>query len=157
MHIAVGCDHRGLHLKKVAIEAVEKIGHTFQDFGCYSSNQVDYPDIAQQVTRAVTGKGQCDFGILVCGTGLGMSIAANKVTGIRAALCNDLFTAKRAREHNNANVLCMGENVIGKEMGRAIVEEFLKTNYCGGRHETRVQKIGDLEREECHKVEQNPR
>ena len=145
-HVAIGCDHRGFDLKKPIISFLQGSGHTCEDFGCYSTEPVDYPDIAQQVGKAVvSGRFRC--GILICSTGIGMSIAANKIKGIRAALCHDSFTATRARQHNDANVLCLGAEYLNPESASKIVATFLATAFEGGRHSRRVDKITALERD----------
>lgn len=144
MHIAVGCDHRGLNLKRLVISIITEKGHTYQDFGSYDAASVDYPDIAQKVAESVAG-GQFVFGILVCSSGIGMCIAANKVRGIRAATCNDTFSARRARQHNNANVLCLGEDIVGPGLATEIVQIFLDTDFEGGRHSRRLEKVRALE------------
>ncbi|TET25833.1 MAG: ribose 5-phosphate isomerase B [Dehalococcoidia bacterium] len=143
MRIAIGCDHRGLELKQFVIKQVAGGGHSFEDFGSYTPDAVDYPDIAQKVAEAVAGGG-FGRGILVCDTGIGMSIVANKVKGIRAALCCDAFTARRARQHNDANILCLG---TGQETSVAgeIVNTFLATEFEGGRHQRRLNKIRAME------------
>ncbi|MHC1578871.1 MAG: ribose 5-phosphate isomerase B [Dehalococcoidia bacterium] len=142
--IAIGCDHRGLALKELIMRFLQSEGHSYQDFGCYSTDSVDYPDIAQQVGQAVAA-GSFDQGILICSTGIGMSIAANKIKGIRAALCRSPFTAQRARQHNDANVLCLGAERINRKSAFEIVRIFLTTNFEGGRHARRVNKIRALE------------
>ncbi len=144
MHIALGCDHRGFRIKQAIIRFLLELGYSYRDFGCYSADPVDYPDIAQKVGEAVAS-GEFDQGILICSTGIGMSIAANKVKGVRAALCYDVFTAQRARRHNNANILCLrGENI---EVNSAleIVKAYLSTTFEGGRHMQRLNKIETLE------------
>jgi len=143
MRIAIGCDHRGLSLKQSVMKLIAGAEHDCEDFGCYTTDSVDYPDIAKKVAEAVTG-GYFECGILICGTGIGMSIAANKVKGIRAALCHDAFSAQRARQHNDANILCLG---TGKEQGLIpeIVSAFLTGEFEGGRHQRRVDKIRDME------------
>jgi len=142
--IAIGCDHRGLALKEQIIPFLQNAGHSYQDFGCYSTDPVDYPDIAQKVGEAVAS-GDFDQGILICNTGIGISIAANKIRGIMAALCCDVFAAQRARQHNDANVLCLrGENIDTKS-SLEIVKTFLATDFEGGRHIQRVNKIKALE------------
>ena len=144
MRIAVGCDHRGLDLKQAIVSFIQNLSHGYQDFGCHNADSVDYPDIAQKVAEAVAS-GTFDSGILICSTGIGMSIAANKVKGVRAALCRDAFAAQRARQHNDANVLCLrGENVSA-ETALEIVKTFLSTDFEGGRHIQRVNKIKALE------------
>ncbi len=144
MRIALGCDHRGFNLKQAIISSITEAGHSFEDFGGFNTTSVDYPDIAQKVAEEVAG-GKFDYGILVCSTGIGMSIAANKVRGIRAALCHDLFTARRARQHNNANVLCLGGDVVDQGLGEKIVQTFLNTSFEGGRHAQRLEKIKAME------------
>lgn len=143
MRIAIGCDHRGLDVKKFILKLVSGLGHEVKDFGCYTSDPVDYPDIAKEVAEAVA-RGKFARGILICNTGLGMSMAANKVRGIRAALCCDVFMACRARQHNDANILCLGTE-LGTELVTDIVEAYLSTEFEGGRHLRRVNKIGALE------------
>ena len=143
VRIAIGCDHRGLNLKQFVIKLISEAGHSYEDFGCYSADPVDYPDIAKVVAEAVA-EGDFEYGILICGTGIGMSIAANKVKGIRAALCHDAFSARRARQHNDANILCLGAEE-GKARIPAIVEMFLTTEFEGGRHQQRLDKISAME------------
>jgi len=142
--IAIGCDHRGLALKKLIMSFLQNAGYTYQDFGCYSTDPVDYPDIAQKVGEAVAS-GNFDQGILICDTGIGMSIAANKIKGIRAALCYNAFAAQRARQHNDANILCLRVEDIDTESALEIVKTFLATDFEGGRHVQRVNKIRALE------------
>jgi ribose 5-phosphate isomerase B len=142
--IAIGCDHRGLALKKLIMPFLQNAGHSYQDFGCYSTEPVDYPDIAQKVGEAVAA-GDFDQGILICDTGIGMSIAANKIKGIRAALCCNSFSAQRARQHNDANILCLRAEDIDTESALEIAKTFLSTNFEGGRHTQRVNKIRALE------------
>jgi len=145
MQIAFGCDHRGLQLKQLLINLVTDLGHTHKDFGCYyDSTRVDYPDFAQKVAEAVAS-GEFDCGILVCGSGIGMSIAANKIKGIRAALCHEPFAARRARQHTGANVLCLGQDFVGHELAAETVQTFLSTEFEGGRHAQRLEKISALE------------
>ncbi|OGO21401.1 MAG: ribose 5-phosphate isomerase B [Chloroflexi bacterium RBG_16_50_9] len=143
MRIAIGCDHRGFDLKQLVIRLLEAAGHSYQDFGCQTKDPVDYPDIAVKVADAVA-KGDFDRGILVCGTGIGMCITANKVKGIRAAQCYNAFSARRARQHNDANICCLaGEE--GKAQAPAIIETFLTTEFEGGRHVPRLNKIKEIE------------
>jgi len=144
MLIAIGSDHGGFGLKEAIKKFLEERTIPFRDFGTYSLDSVDYPDISRAVAQAVAG-GECDRGIILCGTGIGVSIAANKVRGIRAALCHDTFSAQMSREHNDANVLTMGERVIGTGLALAIVEKWLATEFAGGRHARRVEKITALE------------
>ncbi len=143
MHIAIGCDHRGLGLKQFIIKLIADVGYSYKDFGCYTAESVDYPDIAKEVAEAVA-KGDFERGILICNTGIGMSIAANKVKGIRAALCYDAFSASRAREHNDANVLCLGAGQA-QDAVPEIVETFLTHEFEGGRHLRRLNKIRAME------------
>ena len=143
MRIALGCDHRGFKLKQAVMEFLQQSGYSYHDFGCYSTESVDYPDFARKVGNAVAS-GEFDHGILICDTGIGMCIAANKIKGIRAALCHDTFTAKRARLHNDANILCLGENIEVNE-AREIVKTYLSTTFEGGRHIPRLNKITKLE------------
>ncbi|MCK5123876.1 MAG: ribose 5-phosphate isomerase B [Dehalococcoidia bacterium] len=144
--IAIGCDHRGFALKQLIVPFLQNTGYDTQDFGCYSTDSVDYPDIAQKVGEAVAS-GSFDTGILICNTGIGMSIAANKIKGIRAALCCDTFAAQRARQHNDANVLCIREENIDNEAALEIAKTFLAADFEGGRHLRRVTKIRALERD----------
>jgi ribose 5-phosphate isomerase B len=143
MRIAIGCDHAGLNLKQFTIKLITETEHSYEDFGCYTTDSVDYPDIAKKVAEAVA-KGEFERGILICGTGIGMSIAANKVKGIRAALCHDAFSAHRARQHNDANILCLGVQEEQELMSK-IVEAFLTHDFEGGRHLRRVDKIREME------------
>ena len=143
MRIAIGCDHRGLNLKQFVINLVTEAGHSYEDFGCYTADPVDYPDIAKSVAEAVA-KGHFEYGILICGTGIGMSMAANKVRGVRAALCYNAFGARRARQHNDANILCLAAEE-GKARVPAIIETFLTTEFEGGRHQQRLDKIKAME------------
>ena len=142
MRIAIGCDHWGVNLKQSVIKSITDAGHSYEDFGCYTTDSVDYPDIAKKVAEAVA-KGDFERGILICNTGIGMSVAANKVMGIRAALCRDVFSARLARQHNDANILCLA--AVGQETADEIVETFLTTDFEGGRHERRLGKIRAME------------
>lgn len=142
--IAIGCDHRGLTVKELIISSLQDSGHSYQDFGSYGTEPVDYPDTARAVGEAVAS-GRFDQGILICSTGIGMSIAANKIRGIRAALCHDAFASRRARRHNDANVLCLRGEFIDAESVLAIVKAFLAADFAGGRHIPRVDKIKALE------------
>ena len=143
MRIAIGCDHRGLNLKQFIIKLITEAGHNYEDFGGYTTDPVDYPDIAQKVAEAVTA-GHFECGILICNTGIGMSIAANKVKGIRAALCCDVFSARCARQHNDANILCLGEGQAQDTLPE-IIDAFLNSEFEGGRHLRRLNKIKDME------------
>lgn len=144
MVVAIGSDHGGFLLKEEIKNLLTEKNIAFEDFGTYSTDSVDYPDIAQKVGEAVAS-GKCEKGILICGTGIGISIAANKIKGIRAALCHDVFSAKMTREHNDSNILAMGERVIGPGLARMIAETWLATDFTGGRHADRVAKISRLE------------
>lgn len=144
MKIVIASDHAGLLLRRELLQALQNKGHEVRDLGPHSGDSVDYPDFASEVATAVA-RGEFDRGVLVCGTGIGMSIVANKHRGVRAALCTTEFEAGMARAHNDANVLCLGERVVGPGLGRAILERFLETPFEGGRHERRVQKIRDVE------------
>ena len=143
MRIAIGCDHRGLNLKQFIIKLISQTEHSYEDFGCYTADSVDYPDMAKKVAKAVAS-GEFECGILICSTGIGMSIAANKVKGIRAALCHDAFSAQRARQHNDANILCFGEEQESDTV-REIVDAFLTCEFEGGRHLRRLNKIKAME------------
>jgi ribose 5-phosphate isomerase B len=144
MMLAIGSDHGGFRLKEDIKQYLEERKITFRDLGTYSADSVDYPDISRSVAQAVAG-GECARGIIICGTGIGVSIAANKMKGIRAALCHDTFSAQMSREHNDANILTMGERVVGTGLALAIVEKWLATDFAGGRHARRVDKIMALE------------
>jgi len=143
LRIAIGCDHKGLNTKQFIISLIGEKGHTYQDFGCHTTESVDYPDIAQKVAEAVA-EGDFEQGILICSTGIGMSIAANKVKGVRAALCHDASSAHCARQHNDANILCLGAKQK-RDVIREIIEAFLATDFEGGRHSRRVDKITAME------------
>lgn len=145
MKIAIAADHGGFTLKENIKKKLEAMGLTHHDFGTYSEASVDYPDYGIQVAEAVA-RGEFDRGILICGTGLGMSIVANKVPGIRCALLHDTFSAKATREHNDTNVMAMGARVIGPGLAEDIVEIWLTTDFSGGRHENRLNKIADIEK-----------
>lgn len=144
MRIALGCDHRGFKLKQTIMEFLQQSGYSYHDFGCYNTESVDYPDLAQKVGDGVAS-GEFDHGILICSTGIGMCIAANKIKGIRAALCHDTFAAKRARLHNDANILCLRGEEIEADEALEIVKTYLSTSFEGGRHIPRLNKITKLE------------
>ena len=146
MRIAIGSDHRGFSIKQKLVELVRSLGHEVQDLGPSDSRPVDYPDYAFHVAKSVAST-KTDRGVLICGTGIGMSIAANKVRGIRAALCLDPVTAEISRHHNDANVLCLGGDLITPEQAVRIMRVWLKTEFDGGRHSRRLHKI---EAEEPH-------
>ena len=143
--VITGSDHAGLALRAEVVKVAAAKGFEVEDLGPFSGESVDYPDYAERVARAVAAGG-ARFGILVCGTGIGMSIAANKVKGVRAALCTTELEARMARAHNDANVLCLGERVVGSGLGAAIVDAFLATPFEAGRHARRVEKIAALEK-----------
>lgn len=140
MRIAVGSDHGGLELKEHVISLLNDIDVDIIDVGCHSMDSVDYPDFADEVCSKVINN-ECERGILICGTGIGMSIAANRYQGIRAALCHEAYTARMSREHNNANVLCLGGRVIGLEVALDIVRMWIRTEFAGGRHQRRLDMI----------------
>ena len=145
MKIAIGCDHGGLNLKNEILAYLKGEGIETKDFGTYTEESCDYADIALPVAEAVAAK-EFDFGILVCGTGIGIGIAANKVPGIRAALCSDTFSAHATREHNDANILTLGERVVGKGLAIDIVKTFLSAKFEGDRHINRINKISEIEK-----------
>ncbi len=142
--IGIGSDHGGFNLKSEIIKFLKENGYEVKDFGTYGTESVDYPDFGQAVAEAVS-KGECDKGIIICGTGIGISIAANKVKGIRAALCTDTYMARMTREHNDANILALGERVVGIGSALDIVETWLGTQFIGGRHQLRLDKIAQIE------------
>lgn len=140
MKIVLGSDHGGYALKMELIAELEKRGLDHEDLGCADTSSVDYPDYAHGVAERVA-QGQADLGVLICGTGIGMSMAANKHRGVRAALCTDCYTAEMTRKHNDANVLCLGGRVVGPGVALKILDAFLGNEFEGGRHQRRVQKI----------------
>ena len=142
--IAIGCDHGGYDLAKKIMEHLDEIGTEYKYFGTFDGKSVDYPDIAYPVAKSVAN-GESERGILVCGTGIGMSIAANKVKGIRAAVCTDHFSTKFTRLHNDTNILCLGGRVLGDAFALELVDIYLTTEYEGGRHANRVEKISKIE------------
>nr|WP_309098280.1 ribose 5-phosphate isomerase B [Fredinandcohnia onubensis] len=144
MKVAIASDHGGLVLREEIKKVLDELEIEYDDFGCECSTSVDYPDYALPVAKKVAN-GEYDRGILICGTGIGMSIAANKVQGIRCALCHDVFSAKATREHNNSNILAMGERVIGPGLAVEIAKAWLTTEFLGGRHENRINKITEYE------------
>ncbi|MDY6912428.1 MAG: ribose 5-phosphate isomerase B [Chloroflexota bacterium] len=148
MKIAIGSDHAGFIMKEAIKGLLAELGHSYEDFGCYDSAAVDYPDIAFSVSDAVT-QGEFQQGILICGTGIGMSMVANRVPGIRAALCSDTFSARAARAHNDANILCIGERVIGQGLARDVVATYLDSEFVGGRHARRLEKVHAREQNEA--------
>jgi len=148
LKIAIGSDHGGYNLKQVVKKHLDEIGVEYEDLGCDSCSSVDYPDFALPVAEGVAS-GKYDRGILICGTGIGISIAANKVPGIRAAVCGDTFSAHACRQHNDANILAMGERVVGPGLAIDIVDEFLRSEFEGGRHCARLDKIKSIENKYC--------
>ena len=146
MMISIGCDHGGFELKNTIIDYLKETGYDYNDRGTYTADSVDYPDICRLVCNDVIN-GKASFGILVCGTGIGMNICANKHKGIRAAQCSDTFSAKMTRQHNNSNILTLGGRVIGPELAKEIVKEFLTNEFLGGRHQNRIDKITEIENE----------
>ncbi|MBF7081513.1 ribose 5-phosphate isomerase B [Desulfallas sp. Bu1-1] len=145
MRVAIGSDHGGFKLKAEIIAYLKEHHIEYNDFGTYSLDSVDYPDFARAVAEAVAG-GEFQRGILCCGTGIGVSIAANKVPGIRAALCHDTYSARMASEHNMANIITLGERVVGPGLARDIVAAWLNARFAGGRHARRLEKIAEIER-----------
>lgn len=145
MKIAVGSDHAGYELKQRLAQALQRQGHDVLDLGTHGTQSVDYPDFAGAVAGAVAG-GRAERGLLVCGTGIGMSIRANREPGVRAAKCNDPLEARMARAHNDANVLCLGARVTGPELMKELVSAFLASSFEGGRHQRRVEEIEKIER-----------
>jgi ribose 5-phosphate isomerase B len=145
MKIALGADHGGFHLKEDLKKFLAEEGHQVVDFGTYNTEAVDYPDLAMLVAQSVAGK-ESALGVMVDGAGIGSAMAANKIPGVRAALCYDLYSASNAREHNDANVLTLGGQTLGPGHARKIVKTFLETPYGGGRHQRRVDKIIAIEK-----------
>lgn len=144
MKIGIGSDHGGYELKEYIVEYFKNEGIEYIDYGTNSEESVDYPDFGRKVGEAIIAK-EVDKGIVICGTGIGISLAANKVKGIRCALCSDTYSARMSREHNNANALALGGRVLGKDLAVEIVKTWLKAEFAGGRHERRVNKIGEIE------------
>lgn len=146
MKIAIAADHGGFELKDSMVEYIKSLGNEVVDLGTNSADSVDYPDYAKKVCEEIQ-KGNSDLGILICGTGIGMSLAANKFEGIRAACVSDVYSAKMSRNHNNANVLCIGARVIGDEVAKLIIKTFLENEFEADRHQRRVDKIMAFEKE----------
>ena len=142
--IVLGCDHGGFELKNVIIEHFKTEGVDYIDVGCYTPESIDYPEVAEALCAKITS-GEAKLGILVCGTGIGMSMAANKVKGIRAACCSDTFSARLTRLHNDANVLCLGGRVVGPGLALDLVDNFINAEFEGGRHQRRVDMIAAIE------------
>ncbi len=144
MKIAIGSDHVGYSLKENLKEYLVRKGLALKDFGTHSTEKIDYPIVAQAVARAVMG-GECEKGVLICGTGVGMAIGANKFKGIRAVVCSEPYTARASREHNDTNVLAMGSRVVGNELAKMVLDTWLETEFEGGRHEKRVCMLDEYE------------
>ena len=142
MKIAIGADHGGFEMKEVIKSYIRSLGHEIEDVGCFSTESADYPTFASQVSQHVQS-GACEAGVLICGTGIGMSMAANKYKGIRAALCHDEYTARMSKAHNNANVLCIGARVVGTGVAEGIVKTWMETEFAGGRHQRRIEQFRD--------------
>jgi ribose 5-phosphate isomerase B len=145
LSIVIAADHAGYELKEYLKEQLTETGHRVEDMGTFSNDSTDYPDFAVKAAEAVA-QGHHPLGIVICGTGIGVSITANKVPGIRAALCNELYSAQLAREHNNANVLAMGSRIVGAGLALRIAETFVSTSYSGGRHDQRLVKLRGVEK-----------
>ncbi len=146
MKVAIGCDHGGIVLKDSVVKTLTALGAEVVDLGCYSTESVDYPEYGYKVAKAVASK-ECDLGVLMCGTGIGISIAANKVKGIRAAVVTNTFMAKATRNHNDANVIALGGRVISPSEAEEIVKAWYTAEYEGGRHQRRLDMIADIENE----------
>jgi len=144
MRVIIGCDHAAFAAKQEMAAFIKELGHDVVDAGTHSAESCDYGDFAHKVAGAVA-RGEGDFGVLLCGTGIGMSLVANRVKGIRAALCHNILTARLSRLHNDANVLCMGGRVLGGDLMKEMIREFLSTRFEGGRHTRRLAKIDELE------------
>lgn len=145
MKLALGCDHGGLELKQTILAHLKERGYEVEDYGTYSTDSCDYPDFGRRAAEAVAS-GVCDRGIVVCTTGIGISIAANKVRGIRCALLSDPLSARRSREHNDANMMALGQGIVGPMLALEIVDTWLTTEFEGGRHQRRVDKIMEIEK-----------
>ena len=144
MKIAIGCDHGALALKEKMVAHLEKLGHEVKDFGTYSLDSCDYPDFAAPAAKAVAS-GECDRGILICGTGIGIGIAASKVKGVRVCTCSDVYSADLSKRHNNSNILTMGARVVGIDLAKMIATHWLTAPFEGGRHQRRVDLITAIE------------
>lgn len=144
MKIAIGNDHAAVEMKNAIMEYVKELGHEVVNFGTDTNESVNYPEYGEKVGRAVAS-GEYDCGILICGTGVGISIAANKVNGVRAAVCSDVTTAHLVKEHNNANIIAFGARIVGIELAKDIVRAYLEAEFLGGRHETRVAMFAEIE------------
>ena len=148
MNIVIGSDHRGVEIKARLLPLLRSMGHEVLDIGAEGAESVDYPDYANEVAKRV-GKGEMERGLLICGTGTGMCIAANKVRGVRAAACQDVLTAEMCRRHNDANVLCLSADLLGEDQMMQMIRIWLETAFEGGRHARRVDKIAKIEAEQC--------
>ena len=146
MKLAISCDHGAYELKESIKKHLDEKGIEYKDFGCYSKDSVDYPRFAYVAAKAVADK-EYDFGIICCTTGLGVSMAANKVKGVRASVCTNEMLAEMTRRHNNANVICMGQNVVSQELANKMIDIFISTEFEGGRHQRRVDLLTDIENE----------
>ncbi|AQP82005.1 ribose 5-phosphate isomerase B [Listeria monocytogenes] len=146
MKIAIGNDHVGIELKPVIVAYLQDLGHEVDDFGAFSNERTDYPEYGKKVAESVAA-GKSDLGILICGSGVGISIAANKVNGIRAVVCSEPYSAKLSREHNNTNILAFGSRVVGAKLAKMIVQNWLDAEFEGGRHAKRVEMIARIEDE----------
>jgi ribose 5-phosphate isomerase B len=144
MTIAIGCDHAGFELKKEIVSLLKELKIEYEDYGTNGIDSVDYPDFGEKVSEAVSN-GKIEKGILICGTGIGMSIVANKFPGVRASLCNELFTARMGRLHNDANILVLGGRILGKDIAKEIVKTWINTQFEGKRHHLRLKKITNIE------------
>ncbi|MBI5199250.1 MAG: ribose 5-phosphate isomerase B [Nitrospirae bacterium] len=153
MIVGIGCDHAGLAMKEEMLALLKDLGFKYKDYGTFTKDSVDYPDFGLKVSEAVS-KGEVDRGLLICGTGIGMSIVANKFTGVRAALCHEPYSAKMSRLHNDANILVLGGRVIGKGLAREIAMVWFTTEFEGGRHKNRIDKIKEIESNRCLKVKE---
>ena len=150
MKIVIGSDHRGVEIKRRIIDTLRSMQHEVLDIGTEGAESVDYPDFAYEVAKRVS-KNEMDRGLLICGTGIGMSMAANKVRGVRAAACQDTLTAEMSRRHNDANVLCLSADLVGEDQMAQMIRIWLDTPFEGGRHARRVEKIAKIEAEQCEK------
>lgn len=145
MKLGIGNDHAAYNMKLQIKEYLESLGHEVVDYGCHSTESVHYPEFGEKVGRAVAS-GEVEGGVLICGTGVGISMSANKVHGVRAAVCSEPVTARLTKQHNNANIIAFGERIVGIETAKAIVKAWLDAEFEGGRHETRVQMLMDIEK-----------
>lgn len=146
MKLAIGSDHVGIELKPIIIEYLKELGHEVEDFGAYSKERTDYPFYGEKVAKEVAS-GNFDGGVLICGTGVGISISANKIKGIRAVVCSEPYSAKLSKEHNNTNIVAFGSRVVGSELAKMIVSEWLDAKFEGGRHASRIEMISKIEKE----------